>query len=257
MKVTVVKIGGNQLSSPGYLPQVAEAIAALATSSKVVLVHGGGREVDRWLARLGLTPQYHQGQRVTDQPSLEVVEAVLAGTVNKAIVRALLEVGVKALGVCGNDLAILPVDPWEGLGRVGRAERASREPLELLLGVCDVLVVAPLGLGREDGLAYNVNADHAAAAIAVALKAPLALVSDVPGVLVAGELVPSLDATEARRLIDTGVVSGGMVPKVEAAFAALDRGASAAIVVDLAGLRDGGTVIVQGIVAETGAGGAV
>lgn len=237
----VVKIGGNELARDGFLERLGTAVAAIVGSGRqVVLVHGGGREVDRWLASQGVLPRYVDGQRVTDPATLEVVEAVLCGGVNKQLVRALLATGVRALGVSGNDLGLLPVEPWPGLDRVGRPSVADRQALEGLLGVCDALVLAPLGIGA-DGLAYNVNADHAAAAVAAALGADLALVTDVPGVLRDGILVDQLDLPHARQLMADGVIVGGMVPKVEAAFGALARGARAAIVVDLAGLGRSGT----------------
>lgn len=241
--VTVVKVGGNELSRPGFLVELAVAVGRLSAGGKVVLVHGGGREVDRLLGALGVVPTYHEGQRVTDGPTLAVVEAVLAGNVNGAIVRALVAQGIAALGVAGPSLGILPVEPWAGLGSVGRPHRARRDPLEALLGCCEVLVLAPIGLG-DDGGAYNVNADHAAAAVAAALEAPLALVTDVPGVLADGAVVATLDVAAARGLIESGVIYGGMVPKVTAAFDAIERGAAAALIVNLAGLGTGGTRIV-------------
>ncbi len=247
MKVEIVKVGGNELASPGYLERVVQAVQdRVAAGMKVVLVHGGGREVDRWLARLGITPTYVTGQRVTDEATLLVVEAVLAGSINKAVVRAFLTEGVQALGVSGSDLGILPVVPWEGLGLVGRASVAAAEPLRRLLEVCEVLVLAPLGFGEADHRAYNVNADHAAAAVAAALGAPLSLVTDVPGVLQDGSVIPRLTARRVEQLVAEGVIRAGMVPKVEAALGALDRGVPAAIVVDLAGLGTGGTAIVPG-----------
>lgn len=247
MKVEIVKVGGNELATPGYLERVVDAVKGrVAAGTRVVLVHGGGREVDRWLARLGIKPEYVAGQRVTDEATLVVVEAVLAGSVNKTIVRAFLAHAVSALGVSGSDLGILPVEPWEGLGLVGRAGVAAAEPLQQLLEVCEVLVLAPLGFGAEDRRAYNVNADHAAAAVAAALGAPLAFVTDVPGVIREGQVIPRLTALEAGRLVAEGVIRAGMVPKVEAALGALDRGAPAAVVVDLAGLGTGGTSIVPG-----------
>ena len=247
MTVEVVKIGGNELSSPGYVEAVADAVAArVAAGVRVVLVHGGGREVDRWLARFGIAPTYVAGQRVTDEATLTVVEAVLAGVVNKNVVRALLAKGIAALGASGSDLGVLPVEPWEGLGRVGRASIAALAPLRQLLEICEVLVLAPLGVGATDHLAYNVNADHAAAAVAAALGAPLSFVTDVPGVLRDGAVVPTLTAGQAREWITAGVIHGGMVPKVEAALGAVDRGVPAAMVVNLAGLGTSGTAIVSG-----------
>jgi acetylglutamate kinase len=247
VKVEIVKVGGNELASPGYLERVVEAIGTrVAAGTKVVLVHGGGREVDRWLARLGIAPAYVAGQRVTDEATLTVVEAVLAGSVNKEVVRAFVARGVEALGVSGSDLGILPVVPWEGLGLVGRASVAAADPLRRLLEVCEVLVLAPLGFGQDDHRAYNVNADHAAAAVAAALGAPLALVTDVPGVLQDGAVIGQLTARQVQQLVEDGVIRAGMVPKVEAALGAIGRGAPAAIVVDLAGLGTGGTAIVPG-----------
>ena len=178
----VVKVGGNDLDQPGFMDALAAAVARLATERPCVLVHGGGRAINEVGRAFGLQPLYVDGQRVTDQAALDVAEMVLSGQVNKQIVRALLAAGVDALGLSGVDRSLLRVEPWAAqLGRVGRIVAVRADVLRDLCAAGVVPVVSPIALGADG--AYNVNADHAAGAIAAALNAArAAFVTNVPGV---------------------------------------------------------------------------
>lgn len=237
----VVKAGGSELARPGFAEAFAAAVRELAGGGQpVIVVHGGGREIDAMLERLGLASSWVDGQRVTDGGALEVVEMMLSGRLNKRLVRALLDAGLDALGLSGVDRRLLVAEPWPGaLGRVGRVTAVRAE---VLLGLCRegvVPVLSPVSLGPDGP--YNVNADHAAAAVAAAVDARrLVLLTDVPGVLAGGRVLPSLSAPEAARLAGSEVVSGGMRPKIEAALAALELGVVEVAITDLTGLADGG-----------------
>ncbi len=241
----VIKVGGNDLEQPGFVEALAGTVAALQQQTPCIVVHGGGRAINQMQARLGLEPVYINGQRVTDDASLAVAEMMLSGTVNKQITLALLEAGVDALGLSGVDRGLLRVEPWSPeMGRVGRivAVRA-----DVLLSLCEqgvVPVVSPISMGP--GGRYNVNADHAAGAIAAALHAAhAAFVTNVPGVQVNGQVAPALTVAEAQELIRQGVISGGMIPKVNAALAAIASGVPKAVITNLPGLSAGtGTVFV-------------
>ncbi len=239
----VVKIGGNDLDTPGFVDALAEAIARVTARTPVVLVHGGGKIISELQRQLGIEPAYVDGQRVTDDAALNVVEMALSGRVNKQITVALLRAGVDALGLSGVDRGLLRVEPWDpALGRVGRIVAVRGAVLLDLCAQAVVPVISPISLG-QDGR-YNVNADHAAGAIAAALPADYAaFVTNVPGVRVGSAVVPALTASEARDLITQGVIFGGMIPKVTAALDAVAQGVRKAIITDLAGLAAGtGTV---------------
>ncbi len=239
----VIKIGGNDLEQPGFIDDLARSVAALQQQTPCILVHGGGQAINRLQKQLGLEPVYVNGQRVTDDASLAVAEMMLSGSVNKALTMALLRAGVDALGLSGVDRGLLQVEPWgEGMGRVGRIVSVRAD---VLLGLCEqgvVPVVSPISLG-PDGR-YNVNADHAAGAIAAALHAAHAtFLTNVPGVKIGAEVAPYLTVAQAQELIAQGVITGGMIPKVQAALAAIGSGVQKAIITDLPGLSAGtGTV---------------
>lgn|SRR5690554_5984838 len=241
----VVKIGGNEMDRPGFFDQLAQAVAGVQQRTPCILVHGGGRAINRLQERLGLQPLYHGGQRVTDDAALEAAEMVLSGVVNKQIVLALLRAGVDTIGLSGVDRGLLTVEPWAPeMGRVGRIVNVRTAPLFELCAQNVVPVVSPISTG-PDGT-YNVNADHAAGAIAAALKAAhAAFVTNVPGVRVGEAIAPTLSIAEAQDLIAQGVIHGGMIPKVQAALAAVTEGVRQAIITDLPGLAAGtGTVFV-------------
>ena len=239
----VIKVGGNDLEKPGFLAGLAQAVAELNRQRPCILVHGGGRAINDLMGRLGIEPTYIDGQRVTDEATLEAAEMVLSGRINKELTLALIDAGVDALGMSGVDRGLIRVEPWSAeMGRVGRivSVRAG-----VLLDLCVervVPVISPISLG-PDGR-YNVNADHVAGAVAGATEAAYAtFLTNVPGVRVGAEIVPRLSASEARRLIRQGVIHGGMIPKVRAALSAIEGGVRRAVITDLPGLRAGtGTV---------------
>jgi acetylglutamate kinase len=189
-----------------------------------VLVHGGGPEITALSDRLGLKSEFRNGLRVTDAATMDVVKMVLTGKVNPDIVATLNRLGGQSVGLSGEDgPSIIAEKLDEDLGFVGRVTQINAEPVTALLERGYIPVLASVGLGY-DGHAYNINADTVAAEIAVALgAAKLILMTDVPGILDArGEVVNELDREGAARLITEGVVSGGMIPKLEACLRALD-----------------------------------
>ena len=247
----VMKIGGSLLDGDSGGAGMAALVSAVAAlESPPVIVHGGGKEIARLQAKLGLQTETVEGLRVTDRASMEVVRMVLSGTVNGRLVEALVVGGVDAQGMSGADRGLLRCRKLtlakEDLGYVGEITSVRADVLLSLVDAGVVPVVSPVSLG-EDGEAYNVNADSAAAAIASALGAlQLDLVSDVPGVLVEDTTIAELQPDAVERLIDEGTIAGGMVPKVRAALDAVALGVERVRIVDLSGLADeaAGTVIV-------------
>lgn len=255
--ITLVKLGGSLLDDHAGRASVLGSIARLwASGTPLVLVHGGGKHIDRIGAGLGLPRRTHQGLRLTDGPTLEVVVAVLAGLVNKTLVTELAARGVPAVGLSGADgiLDAVKHDPVDGvdLGHVGRITRADATLVHLLLSAGRLPVVAALASGG--GQAWNVNADTAAAALAAALPAgELLFLTDVEGVRDgSGRLLPSLDEAAQARLLSDGTVNGGMRPKLEAGRQALRAGVAQVVVAGpsarASGLwdRKGGTCLVHG-----------
>ncbi len=247
----ILKIGGNELSDPAFLQQLGETIARLQEPAAlpVVVVHGGGKGIARLQEKLGLETVKVDGLRVTDLASLNVAEMVLSGQSNKIVVKALLEAGVDAVGLSGVDGGLLrcrkKAHPTADLGYVGEIVAVRRDLLQKMMAVELTVVLSPISLGL-DGLTYNVNADEAAGAVATACAAEeLTFVSNVPGVLHDGLVLPQLTAPQVEELIAEGVISAGMIPKVRAALQAIERGVARARIVNLAGLlQDGGTTFV-------------
>ncbi len=233
-KTMVIKHGGSVESSGARL---LEEVATVARDARVTLIHGGGPAITEALRQGGVASTFLRGRRVTDERTLSVVEAVLAGTVNKRIVRALQAAGANAVGVTGEDGGLLTAIPSveEGLGFVGDVQRVNTKLLETLLLAGFLPVIAPLGL-EENGQLRNVNADAAAAAIAGALCADwFIFTTDVAGVkesLDAEKPIPKLTIADAYALIETGVATGGMIPKLEAAMSALRQGAARVAICD-------------------------
>lgn len=244
----VVKIGGNELSDPGFVNTLAETISRMKqnTGEPVIIVHGGGRAIASLQAKLGLEPVKVDGLRVTDLESLSVAQMVLSGHSNKIVVKALLEAGLDALGISGIDGAVLRCQKKQhaavDLGYVGEIVQVRADLLQRLAAMGITIVLSPISLG-QDGLTYNVNADEAATAVALALMAKqLDFVSNVPGVLRDGSVIPHLSAAETKQLIADGTISGGMIPKVRAALDAVNMGVAQTRIVDLAGFAlAGGT----------------
>lgn len=227
----VVKIGGSMAENDASLKSMARSLGRLASQGRpLVLVHGGGKDINRHLAWLGEEPRFKNGLRVTSEEALKVVEMTLSGYVNKKLVGFLAEAGAKPAGLSGVDGPTFycePVDPE--LGRVGHITRVDTALVLALMAAGFLPVVSPisLGAGESDHFShFNVNADDAASALAMALHAEkLIFISDVPGVLDAQKaIVPSLNAPTVARLTDEGVVQGGMIPKLRSCLAAVAAG---------------------------------
>lgn len=223
--VTVIKLGGRALDAPGAERELADALASL--EGHAVLVHGGGNEVTAWCQRLGHTPQFQNGLRITDDTTLEVAAAVLGGLANARRVASLRAHGVDALGLSAGDGGLVEVrlhPDAAQLGHVGIATGVRVELLEQLLALGLTPVVS--SIGACDGALLNLNADEVAGALAAALKArALVVLSDVDGVMLDGALVARLDAADLPHLLTRSDVRDGMVPKLQAAARALAGGA--------------------------------
>lgn len=244
-KTVVVKYGGAAMINESLRSDVAQDLALMScVGIRAVLVHGGGPEIDAMLRRLGKEPRFVGGLRYTDEETMEVVQMVLAGRVNKELVGLLGEAGCPAVGLCGIDGGLIKARrraKGEDLGLVGEIESVSPAVLEAALAGGFLPVVATVAAGAEgEGAAhraYNVNADTAAAAIAAALGAQkLVLLTDVPGILRdvsdPGTLIREMPRSEAAALIASGVVTKGMIPKVECCAKAVEEGVGAAHIID-------------------------
>jgi acetylglutamate kinase len=247
-EIVVVKYGGHAMGEEQTARDFARDIVLLEqTAINPVVVHGGGPQIQAMLARLGIKSEFAAGLRITDAATVEIVEMVLAGSINKQIVGYINAAGGKAIGLTGKDGNMVVarkasrtvVDPDSNiekvvdLGFVGEPEKVDVAVLNQILGRELIPVLAPLA-ASADGGTYNVNADTFAGTIAGALKAKrLLLLTDVPGVLDKSKaLIKELSLDDARRLIADGTISGGMIPKVETCIDALDRGVEAVVIVD-------------------------
>jgi acetylglutamate kinase len=247
-KTIVVKYGGHAMGNPALGQAFARDIALLKQSGvNPVVVHGGGPQIGQMLARMGIKSEFKDGLRVTDKATVEIVEMVLAGSINKEIVSLINAEGEWAIGLSGKDgnmvfaekMRRTTVDPDSSietildLGFVGEPVEIDRTLLDLLARSEMIPVLAPVAPGR-DGETYNINADTFAGAIAGALEATrLLFLTDVPGVLDgSGKLIDELTVAEARALIADGTVSGGMIPKVETCIEAVERGVQGVVVLN-------------------------
>jgi acetylglutamate kinase len=247
-EIVVVKYGGNAMGDEAGAKSFARDIVLMEqTAINPVVVHGGGPQIGDMLKRLGIKSEFSAGLRITDKATIEVVEMVLAGSINKQIVGYINAAGGKAVGLCGKDGNMVQArkvtrtiaDPDSNiekvvdLGFVGEPEKVDVTVLNQILGRELIPVLAPVATSA-DGQTYNVNGDTFAGAIAGALKAKrLLLLTDVPGVLdKSGQLIKELTVDDARRLIADGTISGGMIPKVETCMYALDAGVEAVVILD-------------------------
>lgn len=227
----VIKLGGSLLDDASRRAEVLGGIAnSWIDGESIILVHGGGKHIDAWLQKLGIPKRTHAGLRVTDDATLEVVVAVLAGSVNKMLVSELTALGVRCAGISGADARTLIAEvhpPIEGveLGHVGRVVESSPLLVRAMLAEGILPVVSSVAQGPKGAL-LNVNADSAAAAIAAAAGArSLQFITDVAGLLDGdGSVVPSLTANDAHALLASDIVTGGMKPKLQAALGALAAG---------------------------------
>lgn len=237
-KIVVVKYGGNAMINEQLKEQVMEDIVLLhLVGVKVVLVHGGGPEISELMTRLGKETEFVDGLRVTDKEAVEIVQMVLAGKVNKSLVNLLEMKGGKAMGISGMDGRLIEAKMRNAsLGYVGSITNVNIEPVTDLLEKGYIPVVSTLGCDR-DGNTYNINGDTAAAFIAGALGAErLIMMTDIAGILRdrdnADTLIPLITVDEAVELFRQGVISGGMIPKVDCCIDAINRGVKKVIIMD-------------------------
>ena len=237
-KIVVVKYGGNAMVNETLKHQVMEDIVLLSLIGvKTVLVHGGGPEISETMQRLGKKAEFVDGLRVTDRETVDIVQMVLAGSINKTLVNLLQMNGGKAMGISGMDGRLIEAKiKDERLGYVGDVVHVNIEPVTDLLEKGYIPVISTIGCDR-DGNTYNINGDTAAAHIAGALGAErLIMLTDIAGILRdrndPASLIPAITIDEARQLRADGVISGGMIPKVECCIDAIHRGVKNAIIMD-------------------------
>ncbi|KQT53902.1 MULTISPECIES: acetylglutamate kinase [unclassified Aureimonas] len=247
-KTVVVKYGGHAMGDADLGKAFARDIALLKQSGiNPIVVHGGGPQIGSMLKRMGIESRFENGLRVTDQKTVEIVEMVLAGSINKEIVALINAEGEWAIGLCGKDGNMVfaekakktVIDPDSNiervldLGFVGEPVEVDRTLLDLLARSEMIPVIAPVAPGR-DGHTYNINADTFAGAIAGALQAArLLFLTDVPGVLdKSGQLIKELSVAQAHALIKDGTISGGMIPKVETCIEAIERGVGGVVILN-------------------------
>jgi acetylglutamate kinase len=238
-RTVVVKYGGAAMKESSLKEKVIRDIVLLScVGMRPVVVHGGGPEINIWLEKLGIEPQFKNGLRVTNAATMEVVEMVLVGKVNKEIVSLINQAGGKAVGLCGKDGNLIQARPdgREGIGFVGEVSGVNIKILESLVNSGYIPVVSSVA-ADENGQSYNINADTVAGEIAAGLGAEkLILMTDTAGILEdyhqPDSLIVKLDIQEARQLIESGVVSGGMIPKVTCCVRSLAQGVKAAHIID-------------------------
>ena len=237
-KIVVVKYGGNAMINEQLMEQVMEDIALLwLIGVKVVLVHGGGPEISDVMSKLGKKPEFVDGLRVTDKETVDIVQMVLAGKVNKSLVTLLQMKGGHAVGLSGMDGGMIEAQiKDERLGFVGKITKVRPQPITDLLEKNYIPVVSTVASDRQ-GNVYNINGDTAAAYIAGALGAErLIMMTDIAGILRDKDdpstLIPHITIEEAGKLYDEGVISGGMIPKVDCCIEALHRGVKNVIIMD-------------------------
>ncbi|WP_122643164.1 acetylglutamate kinase [Luxibacter massiliensis] len=239
-KVIVVKYGGSAMVDEELKKQVIEDVTLLKlVGFKPIIVHGGGKEISRWVNKVGMEPQFINGLRVTDKETMEVAEMVL-GKVNKSLVQLVEELGVRAIGISGKDGGLLKVDKklsdGEDIGFVGEVREVNEDILYDLLEKDFLPIVCPVGLDDSFNT-YNINADDAACAIARAVKAEkLAFLTDIEGVYKdpgdPATLISELRVEEAQRLMDEGYIGGGMLPKLQNCIDAIEHGVSRVHILD-------------------------
>ncbi len=238
-RIIVVKYGGAAMKESDLKEQVIRDIVLMScVGIRPVVVHGGGPEINTWLGKLGIEAQFKNGLRVTNAATMDVVEMVLVGRVNKEIVALINQAGGSAVGLCGKDSNLIVARPQgdEGIGFVGEVNSVDTKLLESLVNSGYIPVVSSVA-ADDNGQAYNINADTVAGEIAAALGAEkLILLTDTPGILKDYKnpetLITKLNIKEARDLIEQGIVSGGMIPKVDCCIRSLAQGVKAAHILD-------------------------
>ncbi len=247
-KTIVIKYGGHAMAEQSLKEKfVLDIILMKYVGINPVIVHGGGPQINQIMERMGIRSTFVEGQRVTDDETMSVVEMVLVGTVNKEIVGLINGYEGRAVGLSGRDGDLIQADPMKiykytgderppeiiDIGRVGKVSSINAGVLKALEDAGFIPVIAPVGVGPE-GQAYNINADLVAGAIAGELKAEkLILLTDVPGVMSSkNELIPSMTADEARKAMEDGTATGGMIPKLKSCLKALGSGVDKAHIID-------------------------
>lgn len=237
-KVVVIKYGGNAMINPQLKEQVMEDIVLLwLIGVKVVLIHGGGPEINETMAKLGKKAEFINGLRVTDKETVDIVQMVLAGKVNKTLVNLIQTKGGHAVGVSGIDGGILEARMKnEDLGYVGEITKVRTQPINDLLEKHYIPVISTVA-GDRQGNIYNINGDTAAAYIAGALGAErMIMMTDIAGILMDKDdpstLLPQVTVSEAKALYDSGIISGGMIPKVDCCIEALENGVNNVVIMD-------------------------
>ncbi len=231
----VIKFGGHAMGDDAAMERFARDIVLMKqTNVHPVIVHGGGPMINAMLEKLGVKSEFVNGKRVTDKATMDVVEMVLSGSVNKRIVAAINAQGGKAVGLSGKDANLIICEPAdEALGLVGKPVNIDPSVINAFQSTDFIPVVAPIGAGSS-GETYNINGDTAAGAIAAALNADrLLLLTDVAGVKDAdGDVVTELTPETVRKLTDDGIIAGGMIPKTETALQAIEGGVRAVVILD-------------------------
>lgn len=225
MKTLTIKYGGNAIADTNALNDFATAIAELAQTHRITIIHGGGPQINHWLEKMKIESHFINGQRYTDAPTLEIVEMVLCAHVNKAIVRALRAVGLNAVGISGQDSTLLTVSQNNTLGLVGHITATNPTLINTLLDNQYIPIIAPLGCDTN-AQTFNINADYVAAHIAGAIKADECLfMTNVNGLLDKEKnKISHANRAQIDNLIADGTINGGMIPKVECALTALQQG---------------------------------
>jgi len=233
--IVVIKFGGNAMGPAENMASFARDIVLMQqVGVNPVVVHGGGPMINEMLAKLGIQSEFVGGKRVTDEATVEVVEMVLSGRVNKRIVQAINAEGGRAVGISGKDANTIVCDPADpALGFVGDPVEVTPDLIHQMHSSGIIPVVAPIGTGR-DGETFNINGDTVAGAVAAALNADrLLLLTDVEGVKNAdGEVLTEMSPDQIEELTESGVIAGGMIPKTETALAALKGGVRAVVILD-------------------------
>ncbi len=251
MKKVVVKIGGSLAIDEAKLADFVAAVSKLpAMDCKIAVVHGGGKDINENISLLREQPTFIDGLRVTTPSIMKMVEMTLSGHVNKKLVRMLESNGCDAVGISGVDAKLFEVEKKQGkvdLGLVGEVKKVNPKIVEALWSAGMIPVVSPISIGPDENgnnVSWNVNADTAASELAVALQADqFVLVSDVPGVLDGDkQVIPELSEADAEKLIDAGVISGGMIPKVRESFKSIRRGLKS---IHIVGWKDAESFIKQ------------
>ena len=233
--IIVIKLGGHAMTDLTAMKSFARDIVLMKQCNvNPIIIHGGGPMINATLAKLDITSSFHEGKRITTEEIMEVVEMVLSGKVNKSIVSALNEQGGKAVGLSGKDSSLIYCEQdTPELGCVGKIMEINPEVLNSFIDSDFIPVVAPIGYGNNSKT-YNINGDTVAGALASSLSADrLLLLTDVEGVKSSeGNLIPQLDPMRARKLIKDGVISEGMIPKVNTSLDAIENGVRASVIID-------------------------